>query len=452
MAKLTTLLQTLLPITVLCSPLQPSSYSPYNFKATFTNSPIPMTIDVDPKFIETTRLKASLTRAPIDLDEPLWTEGVPSQNTTAIATYWAQSYDWFTTQRALNKNFHHFTTTVGPVNITNSTFHEPLQLHFIHHKSPRKDAIPLLFIHGWPGSFLEVERILSDLINPPSSSDPAFHVIAPSLPGFGFSPAPRKSGLGLRETGAAFHLLMAQLGYRRYVVQGGDFGSHTARWMGSMFPESVVSILANLYGVNADEADLARYANGTTTEEEAAYIEFTEAAAPLADSFWGIEKTVPLQIGMLLGDSPVGNVIWPYFGMRAMTPGYEWTMDELITWGMMLYIQGPYGNVRIYKQLEVVSTLVPFLSTVCVANTVKQEGTLDYAFSYVPVPVGILQYYGDAAYGAPRDWCERSGNVTYFERKDTSVLGGHFPAHVNPTDLVAEIRKFWGSSAGAWAV
>ncbi|RYP52158.1 hypothetical protein DL768_002600 [Monosporascus sp. mg162] len=321
-----------------------------------------MRIDVDPNFIETTRLKASLTRAPVDLDVPLFVEGVPASNVTAIAEYWAHKYDWFSVQDSINRQFRHFTTTTSRLRDTNFT--EAVPLHFVHHRSKRPDAIPLLFIHGWPGSFLEVGPILSGLLDPPSRREPAFHVVAPSIPGFGFSPAPTKPGFGLLEAGAAFHQLMQQLGYQQYVIQGGDFGSHTARYMGAAYPESVKSVLY--------------YGGG-----ELLY-RVLQQSEPFTKAFWGIEAMVPLQMGILLGDSPVGNAIWPYFGMRGLTPGYEWSTEELITWGMMLYIQGPYSSVRIYRELQ-------------------REGTLDYAFPYVPVPVGVLQYFGDAGYGVPRD-------------------------------------------------
>lgn len=148
---------------------------------------------------------------------------------------------------------------------------------------------------------------------------------------------------------------MHQLGYEHYVIQGGDFGSHTARYMGAAYPESVKSTLCNLYGVTTNDTDLVRYASGQTTVEESSYIEFLQQNEPFTKTFWGIEAMVPLQMGILLGDSPVGNTLWPYFGMRGLTPGYNWSIEELITWGMMLYIQGPYGNVRIYSELERVS-------------------------------------------------------------------------------------------------
>jgi pimeloyl-ACP methyl ester carboxylesterase len=330
-----------------------TSYGPFNLNASFGSSPTPMIIDVDPRFIAETRLKASLTRNPIDIYLLPFTEGIPSHNLTAIREYWVNQYNWSVVQDNLNADFNHFTTTVGPLPSTYN-YTRPVPLHFVHHRSTRSNAIPLLFIHGWPGSFLEVAKILEPLTQPPPEV-PAFHVVAPSIPGFGFSPAPTGPGFGLIEAGAAFNDLMGQLGYDHFVVQGGDLGSHTARYMAAMFPESVVSILSNLYNVNPSATDLARQAQGETTAEENAYIDFIEQSEPFYNAFWGIQETVPLQVAILLGDSPVGNIAWTYLGMRSFSPGYFWEIEELITWGMMLYIQGPYGSVRIYAELDRVS-------------------------------------------------------------------------------------------------
>ncbi|KAK3169746.1 hypothetical protein OEA41_009130 [Lepraria neglecta] len=136
-----------------------------------------------------------------------------------------------------------FTTTVatGP----NSNFTDPLPLHFVHHLSKRVDAIPLLFIHGWPGSFMEVGNIINGLVNPPNKSSPAFHVVAPSIRGFAFSPAPKKPGFGPREAGHTLNSLMQQLNYTRYVIQGGDFGGCILRYMAGDYPSSAVSVLDN---------------------------------------------------------------------------------------------------------------------------------------------------------------------------------------------------------------
>src|ERR1700753_4334317 len=120
----------------------------------------------------------------------------------------------------LSSRFHHFTTTVS----AGSVFPNPIPLHFLHHRSDRANAIPLLFIHGWPGSFIEVENIIEPLVNPPDATLPAFHVFAPSIPGYSFSPSPTRTGMGYREAGHKFHALMKRLGYDKYVIQGGDAG------------------------------------------------------------------------------------------------------------------------------------------------------------------------------------------------------------------------------------
>lgn len=186
------------------------------------------------------------TRAPLAIEglEPPGSDGPTLANFTAIRDFWIDEYDWYAVQSAINGRLKQFTTTVG----SNGTgYEEPVGLHFVHHRSEREDAIPFLFvslhagcnivrsgmvlliccaqIHGWPGSFLEVENIIDRHTNPPNSSVPAFHVVAPSIPGFGFSPAPTRAGYGLTAAGHSFHALMQQLGYDKYVVQGGDIGA-----------------------------------------------------------------------------------------------------------------------------------------------------------------------------------------------------------------------------------
>jgi hypothetical protein len=215
------------------------------FKANFGNSPQPFSIDVDPGFIEQTRLKASLTRFTTDVIQPDFTDGPPIENITAIRNHWTNTYDWAAVQDTINDHLKQFTTTVY-VTGNQTNFSHPIQLHFVHHRSPREDAIPLLFIHGWPGSFLEVDRIIDGLTNPSNISATAFHVVAPSLPGFGFSPAPRFPGIGLKESGLAFNELMHQLGYDKYFIQGGGLGSHTLRYMAVDNPQTVRAIHTNL--------------------------------------------------------------------------------------------------------------------------------------------------------------------------------------------------------------
>jgi len=245
--------------------------------------------------------------------------------------------------------YNHFTTTVitGP----RSNFSKPIPLHFIHHRSNRTDAIPLLFIHGWPGSFMEVKGILDGLLNPPSPSSPAFHVVAPSIPGFAFSPAPQKPGWGARESGYAFHALMQQLNYTRYVIQGGDFGGVILRYMAGDNPTSVASVLSNFWTIPPNVTDLQRYSEGLTTADENTTINNIEDFYNNYSGYRLIQETKPLQVAVGMTDSPVGFAMWIYYLMREVVDAYFFSPEEIITWTMMYYIQGPYGGMRLYKEI-----------------------------------------------------------------------------------------------------
>lgn len=225
-----------------------------------------------------------------------------------------------------------------------------MPLHFVHHRSNRADAIPLLFIHGWPGSFQEVGNILNGLTDPPDASLPAFHVVAPSIPGFGFSPAPRKPGFGPREAGNAFNSLMLQLNYTRYVIQGGDFGGVILRFMAADHPSSVVSVLDNFWLISPNATDLSRYQQGLTTADENTTIFSLNTYDTQLSGYRLIQQTLPLQLAVGMTDSPIGFAMWIYTLMFFAVDHYVWTPKEIITWSMLYYIQGPYGGMRFYKE------------------------------------------------------------------------------------------------------
>lgn len=264
----------------------------------------------------------------------------------------------------MNINCHRykqFTTTVTLEQPSNFT--DPVPLHFVHHRSPRADAIPFLFIHGWPGSFLEVDNILDGLLNPNDKSSPAFHVVAPSIPGFAFSPAPTKPGFATREAGNAFHSLMQQLGYTQFVIQAGDFGAGILRIMAADYPSSVVSVLSNFWITPPNATDLERYQEGVTSADENTVIQNFDAITNLGSGYRFIMQLQPLQLAIGMTDSPLGNAMWLYNEMRQAVESYIWPVDQIITWTMMYYIQGPYGGMRFYKEaLEEVWHLVRLLS------------------------------------------------------------------------------------------
>ncbi|KAH7308303.1 Alpha/Beta hydrolase protein [Rhexocercosporidium sp. MPI-PUGE-AT-0058] len=403
------------------SPLPTLPSSLLNFKANFGPTPQPFTIQVDLNFIKLTKLKASLTRYTKDIEQVDWLDGPPRHNITTIRDYWVNDYDWGSVEKEINRNLTQFTTTV----YAGKNYSYPIPLHFVHHLSPRADAIPLLFLHGWPGSFLEVSKIITSLTHPPNTSTPAFHVVAPSLPGYGFSPAPKHPGLGLREAGQAFNNLMTQqLNYSKYVVQGGDFGGFTLRYMAAEFSGNVISALSNFFPIPPNSTDAARYAAKTTTEEENTHIAMLGNFETNYAGYRNIQQTRPLQLAVAMTDSPVGFVAWIYDFMYNHVDGYAWTPEEVVTWAMMYWIQGPYGGFSMYKEIAKVGTW------------------LNEGFDYVPVPLGVSSFAKDG-FKTPVSWLEREANLSVQFVHDR---GGHFAAYEVPELLVDDMRAFWGNN------
>lgn len=197
---------------------------------------------------------------------------------------------------------------------------------------------------------MEVGNILQGLLNPPDTSLPAFHVIAPSIPGFAFSPALPKVGWGARESGNAFNSLMQQLGYSKYVIQGGDFGGTILRYMAGDYPSSVVSVLDNMWVIPPHSTDLQRYQEGLRTADENTTIENINRFDTELSGYRLEQETQPLQIAIGTKNSPLGNAMWLYNLMVHAVDTYVFSLEEIITWSMMYYIQGPYDGMHFYKE------------------------------------------------------------------------------------------------------
>ena len=324
-----------------------------NFNLSATNNPQPFTIDVDPDFVNVTKLKASLYRPSRDLLQyPEWEDGPPQHNMSTIRDYWVQNYSWSDVEAGFNGQYNHFTTTTH----AKENFTYPVPLHFVHHKSSRSDAIPILFLHGWPSSFIEWANLIGPLTNPANDSLPAFHVVAPDLPGFGFSPAPSYAGLGSREMGQAFDDLMHQLNYTKYTIYTTDLGTFVGRWMLYDAAASIVSHMTDFYFVQVNATDRERYATNQTSSEETALIAQIDYLTTMDFAYGTLHSTRPLSAAVPLSDTPVGFVGWIWQLMHMFSDGYPYTQEQLITDAMILFIQGVYGNVRSYKEFFQVST------------------------------------------------------------------------------------------------
>jgi hypothetical protein len=174
----------------------------------------PYSIAVPASAIDDLKQRLSLARFPDELDDAGWDMGSPLSDVKRLTQYWKDNYDWRATEKELNK----LPQFITPIQCDGF---EPLAIHFVHQPSQVKNAIPLLFIHGWPGSFMEVTKILGPLGEGDGINAPAFHIVAPSLPNFGFSESTKKRGFALAQYAETLNKLMLKLGYSEYVTQGG---------------------------------------------------------------------------------------------------------------------------------------------------------------------------------------------------------------------------------------
>lgn len=258
------------------------------------------------------RLKAKLEHAtfPDELDAvDQWPYGAPLKEVKQLAEYWKNDFDWRKAEADLNDTLPQYTTSITPEGF------DPIDLHYVHQPSPNPNAIPLIFVHGWPGSFIEVKKILPALSQ--SVDGPSFHVVAPSLPNFGFSGAVRKPGFNLEKYAETCHKLMLQLGYNEYVTQGGDWGFYITRCLGYLYPESVKASHVNMVRANPPEWSKNPWQKLQHTvkpysQSEKNGLKRSEWFGKEGSGYNLEQRTKPQTIGFALADSPVALLAWIY--------------------------------------------------------------------------------------------------------------------------------------------
>jgi pimeloyl-ACP methyl ester carboxylesterase len=310
--------------------------------------PRPYTVNVDQSLIELARQKAITFRSTVD-PTPAWFDGPPATDIEPFAKYWAEEYDWPAIQASINTNFSHFYTTVPP---PGGAYNEPVDLHFIHQRSARSDAIPILFLHGWPSTALEWAAVIPDLASPGNASEPAFHVVAPDIPGYGFSPALNGSRVGVSGTEYAsmFASLMQQLGYDKYIVYATDLGIMISQALKVDYIEHIIHYVTDFYIVQPSDEDQARYIANQTSAEENKYIGAINTFFTSHSAYSAIHSTYPAALAFAMNDSPVGFLAWIYH-LSASVTDRPYGKAELITNTLLLWIQGVYSNIRSYKEL-----------------------------------------------------------------------------------------------------
>src|ERR1700692_807049 len=353
------------------------------------------------------RHRLAATKWPDQLPGTTWEYGADIKKVRELADYWQNGYDWRAQEAKINQ-FDQFTTEI-----------DGQQIYFSHHRSPRPDAIPLMLIHGWPGSILEFEKLIGPLTHPKDQNSLAFDVIIPSLPGFGYSGPTTTRGWGPQRMAKAFVVLMDRLGYSKYGIQGGDWGSAIAQDMAYQAPTHVIGLHLNLiYVPPPNQEAVAKMSDA----ERKRYSYFDREES----SFFFLQASEPQTLAYALTDSPVGWLAWMIGKFQLLTDNNGDFLtavdrDTFLTDVTLYWATGTIGSaMRIYREDRLTrEEMVPTL--------------------HLETPVGYADFPKEVAV-APFSWITQTHNIV---QKTCMPKGGHFAALEQPDLLVADIRKFF---------
>jgi len=359
----------------------------------------PFRIDIPQSDLDDLRRRLAGTRWPGQLPGDPWERGVPVDELRQLAAYWADGYDWRKHEAELN-DWPQFTTKV-----------DGQRIHFLHVRSAAPNAVPLLLSHGWPGSVVEFLDVIGPLTDS-RSSDP-FHLVIPSIPGFGFSGPVTEPGWDSRRIAAAYAKLMAGLGYDRYGAQGGDFGAFIAPDLGRVDPEHVIGVHVNAATVGFipfDKPDGAEL-----TDAERARVARRDRYQADGNAYFQVQATRPQTLAYGLTDSPVGQLAW------IVEKFHEWSQqpidrDRILTNVMLYWLTGTAGSAANLYYEAMHSTNWPTPSG---------------------VPTGVAVFAEDIAI---RRYAEQSNSIVHWSEFDR---GGHFAALEAPDLLVDDVRAFF---------
>ncbi|HEY3737956.1 MAG TPA: alpha/beta fold hydrolase [Jatrophihabitans sp.] len=345
-------------------------------------------------------------------DDPGWEYGVSLPFLRELCAYWAGEYDWRGREEMLN-TFDQYTTQIDGTGV-----------HFVHVRSAEPGARPILLSHGWPGSYVEFRKVIAPLTDPLAhggKAEDAFHVVVPSLPGFGFSGPTRARGWDTRRMAHAFAELMGRLGYEHFIAQGGDWGASISHWLGLLYPERVDGVHLSTVALRTEVAE--SFADTTAQEQESLerYRRYYETGA----GYVAIQSTRPHTLGVGLDDSPAGTCAW------ILDKFWDWsehrgnvldsfTRDELLdNVSIYWFTRTSTSAARIYYEAKAAGT-----------NVSRQPAP--------PVPMGAAIFPAEISRPSLR-WVQQSYDVIHYERL---ARGGHFGAYEAPEEFVAAVRGF----------
>ncbi|KAK5075614.1 hypothetical protein LTS08_001318 [Lithohypha guttulata] len=376
----------------------------------------PFKVDIPQSEVDRLKRKLKDTRLPPR-------EIVPGAGTKYGPTYewaknlydaWINDFDWYEHQDEIN-SAPHFTTRIADVKI-----------HFVHARSNREDAIPLIMVHGWPGSFYEFNQVWTPLSNPSDGSSPAFHVVVPSMPGYCFSDWPPKAGWTLQDNARIFDALMKRLGYKEYMIQTGDWGHWVGREMGSKYTDS-----CKLVHFNFAPSPLPEGVEYTKREQDV-----KDRVDDWLENHMGYAicmRTRPHTIGFGFNDNPMGILTW--VGEKyneAADPEKQkrryWTQCILTTASLYYFTD----------------CIMP--SMLCYYENVRHENFASFAMeehNRITVPFGYTSFYWDTEPSSKRA-VERTGNLVFYKERND---GGHYAALEDPEGIIEDVRAL---AAQAW--
>jgi epoxide hydrolase len=376
-------------------------------------TPVPFRLDIADDVLDDLRDRLARTRWPAPMPGSGWSRGVDQAYLRELAGYWRDGYDWRAQEAELN-TLPQFTTTIDGANV-----------HFLHVRSEHADATPVILTHGWPGSIVEFLDMIGPLTDPTAhggQADDAFHVVIPSIPGFGLSGPTPDGGWDSYRIATAFAGLMDRLGYERFIAQGGDFGAFVAPDLARVAGEHVI-------GVHVNAATFGFIPLGEVDEETAAALTQTERArlarlrAFLAggNAYFQIQATRPNTLGFALNDSPVGQLAWIVDKFKEWTdpsgelPEHSVSRDRMLTNVMLYWLTGTGASS---------------------AHLYYESAHSDRWPTPSGVPTGVAVFAEDVAI---RRFAEPLNDIVHWSDFDQ---GGHFAAMERPDLLAGDLRAF----------
>jgi pimeloyl-ACP methyl ester carboxylesterase len=373
----------------------------------------PFSVAVPSPVLDDLHRRLDDTLWPEPVEEAGWDYGTDVGFLKDLCAYWRHSYDWRSQERALNE-WPHFLVEVDDVDI-----------HCIHVPGVGPDPLPLVLTHGWPSSFYEMHKVIGPLSDPARfGGDPAdaFHVVVPSLPGYGWSAAPRTRGMSATRVADLWVGLMGKLGYRRFGSHGGDWGSAVSTALGASHPDRIIGIHLTMLAPPVDEP--------TLTPEQRTWWETVKA---YRDREWGyvhLQRTKPQTAAFALTDSPAGLAAW--------------ITEKWWRWSDCADEEGNRDLWRAFERDEILTTLTIYWVTRTIGSSMRlyyetfSTGSVITQPPRIEVPTGVAVF--NEMNRPPRELAEPHYDIRRWTVVDR---GGHFPALENPDVLVAEIRQFY---------